>query len=348
MKIAYIVPSLANKGPVIVINNLTKELVKMGIDVEVLYFDQKEAMEFDCQTRQIEIDKAIDFDSYDIIHSNGLRPDKYLAKYKKLIQKAKTISTIHSDIRCDLRYSHNIIVSSIFTPIWLNSIKKLDGCIVISDKLLKIYKNKFKNLFRVHNGVNIFVDRSKTDGKVVRKILSLKENVDNIIGTYANITPIKGLEQLIKLIATNNKLGAVIIGEGETKKNLMELANKLNVADRVVFFNYLKAPYNYLPLFNAYAMCSRSEGFGLALVEAAMGGCPVVCSEIEVFREIFDDSEASYFTLDDIESLDKAVNIALSEQGKIKQEKAIEKVKSSFTSKAMAQNYIHVYIELIK
>lgn len=348
MKIAYIVPSLANKGPVIVVNNLTKELVKMGVEVEVFYFDKKEAMIFDCPTRQIDINKAIDFDSYDIIHSNGLRPDKYLAKHKKLIKKAKTLSTIHSDIKRDLRYSHNFIVSTIFTPIWLNYIKKLDGCVVISDNLMEIYRNKFKNIFRVHNGVDISIDYSKTASEVVEKIVSLRENSTHILGTYAHITPIKGLEQLIKLIGRNPKLGAVIIGEGETKNSLLALSNKLNVADRVVFFDYQKEPYNYLPLFDVYTMCSRSEGFGLALVEAAMGGCPIVCSDIEVFREIFDESEVSFFTLDDIGSFDKAVEEAVLDGGKVKQEKASEKVKTSFISKAMAQNYIKVYRELIR
>ena len=38
---------------------------------------------------------------------------------------------------------------------------------------------------------------------------------------------------------------------------------------------------------------STSEGFGIPLVEAAKNNCPVICSEIEIFREV-----GSFITVD--------------------------------------------------
>ena len=34
------------------------------------------------------------------------------------------------------------------------------------------------------------------------------------------------------------------------------------------------------------ALPSREEGFGLPVIEAMSAGCPVVCSDIDIFREV--------------------------------------------------------------
>lgn len=52
---------------------------------------------------------------------------------------------------------------------------------------------------------------------------------------------------------------------------------------------------------------SRAEGFGLPAVEAAMLGCPVICSDLPVFREILGD-KAVYLDPGDLYSWAKAVN----------------------------------------
>ena len=41
---------------------------------------------------------------------------------------------------------------------------------------------------------------------------------------------------------------------------------------------------------NLFVSLSEHEGFGLTLLEAMKFGCPVVCSDIPVFREIYNNS----------------------------------------------------------
>ena len=53
------------------------------------------------------------------------------------------------------------------------------------------------------------------------------------------------------------------------------------------FSSYQKNPCNYLPYFDVYVMPSYSEGFGLAMVEAALARRAIVCSDIPSFHEIF-------------------------------------------------------------
>ena len=92
MKIAFILPSLINKGPIVVVNNVVKYLKSYVEQIDVYYFDATPAMDFDCPVYKIRMNQAIDFDKYDIIHSHCLRPDKYVIKWRKKIKNAKIIT----------------------------------------------------------------------------------------------------------------------------------------------------------------------------------------------------------------------------------------------------------------
>ena len=285
--------------------------------------------------------------NYDIIHSHGFRPDKYVAKWKNNISNAKVVTTIHSDIACDLCYNYNFFVSFIFTKIWLHYIKKFDAVVVISDQLKKIYECKLKSISRVYNGIDITYRPDKNDPSIIAQINKFRDLNYKIIGSYAYLTRIKGLEQLIKVLEKRKDLAVVIIGEGEAKNELIELSRTLNVIDRTLFLDYLPTPYNYLSLFDVYAMCSRSEGFGLAAVEATLMQTPVVCSNISIFKEIFDDTKVSFFELDNISSLLESINIAISTIGKLKAKVALNYSLNNFSGYKMASNYLDIYSNLL-
>ena len=76
------------------------------------------------------------------------------------------------------------------------------------------------------------------------------------------------------------------------------------VSDTELFHLYNKAYCFVFP--------SLEEGFGLPLLEAATAGCPILCSDIEVFREIAGDS-ALYFDPHSKESFAGQVQTVLDE-----------------------------------
>ena len=107
-----VVPSLQATGPIIVVNNLVRYLKDIVEKVDVYYFDELPAMQFDCRTIQIRMGEKIDFDAYDIIHSHCLRPDKYLVKWKKYIHKAKIVTNTSR------YFSKSEIPIQLFACIW--------------------------------------------------------------------------------------------------------------------------------------------------------------------------------------------------------------------------------------
>ena len=390
MKIAYILPSLANKGPAIVAQNLCNMLLRREYDIDVYYFDSenppteaggyyrlnpteetvsedcefkprhlclkwdnsgilenKFKTSFNCPTIKLNRKQLPDFDTYDILHSHMYRPDALLAKIRPHLHNAKIISTIHSHLEKDLAYSYNNIVSAVFAPIWIRRLKEFDHVVTISHFLEKIYSTKISNISTVYNGVMVSPKLSNANKEITSKIENLKkERKLKIIGSYASITRIKGLHQIIELLPHKIDWGMVIMGEGPEKTHLEKLVIKHKIIDRVLFFPYLIDPYNYLNLFDLYAMPSYSEGFGLALVEAACAKVAAICSDIAVFRELFNKKEVSFFTLDNQKSLSIAIDNAYENRHELS-ENAHAKAISNFTVTSMADGYMKIYERLV-
>ncbi|MCK2047152.1 MULTISPECIES: glycosyltransferase [Chromohalobacter] len=74
-------------------------------------------------------------------------------------------------------------------------------------------------------------------------------------------------------------LKLVILGEGEEKKNLEELASELGVKDSVDFVAFQDNPYPYYKAADLFVLSSDWEGFGNVIVEALACGTPVISTD---------------------------------------------------------------------
>lgn len=291
------------------------------------------------------MEEPIDFDSFDIIHSHCFRPDKYVKKWKHKINKSKIITTLHQDTYRSFRYEYNWALSHLLTNYWLRIQSNFDGIISISNQLKVSYEHKVKApMITIHNGCSIMIN-DEVDSNIRKKILYIKEKY-NVLGTYAFVTRRKGLDQIIKVLVKLPDYAFVIIGEGPDIKNLKKMSSRLGVDDRVLFFPYQKNPCDFLPYFDIYVMPSYSEGFGLAMVEAALAKLPIVCSDIPSFHEIFGDEDALFFPLSNIETLALSINKAFIKKDYYS-EKSYKRAVGYFTTKVMAENHLKYYKSMI-
>lgn len=342
MKIAYILPSLINKGPIILVNTLVNNLIKMGVEIDVYYFKEDKGVDFSCPTYKIVYEEAIDFDKYDIVHSHMFRPDRYVCKWKSKIFSAKTFSTIHQDIFGGLKSDYGFFLAYTVASYWIYNLNKFDHVIAISDKIKSLFSDKISKIQRIYNGVDIDVRPDKIEENILVKINEFRDRGLKVLGTYASLTKGKGQDQILRAIIKNEKVAFVIIGEGKNKENLQLQVKKEGLEDRVAFFPYLENPYNYCFLFDAYVMSSRSEGFGLAVIEAMITKTPIVCSRIDVFMEIFNEEQVAFFQLDNTESILKAIDYALC-NGNVMIESAYTHAITNFNGKVMADAYLKAY-----
>ena len=347
MKIAYILPSLRNQGPIVVTKNIVDFLVDWGHEPEVFYLDETSSkMNFKCPVKHIKMGAPIDFDCYDIIHSHCFRPDIYVWRWRRCICKAKTVSTLHQDTYLLFRDQYNLVLAWTYARFWNYVQSRFNGVISISDTLKQAYLKHIKApITTLHNGCAVRIDGTADKGIV--EVLTKTKSTYRLLGAYAFIVPCKGLNQVIQALPHLREYAFVVIGEGPEVSNLKQLSHELGVADRTLFFPYQKTPYNYLPYFDVYMMPSYSEGFGMAMVEAALAGKSIVCSDIPVFHEIFSEEEVCYFTLDDTASLCNSIQLAYENRVQLGAAASI-KANGEFTAERMAKKHVEYYQNLIK
>lgn len=349
MKIAYIIPSLANKGPIIVAKDIINTITKSensNIDFTVFYFDNKIELDFACQTEQIGKDILEKLSLYDIIHSHGFRPDKFLFKNRHSIS-AKIISTIHCDVFEDLKHSYNSIISIIFGRRWINYLSKMDCVVTLTNAHRSFYAKYMPEtkLKVIYNG------REKNTGDIIPQDINFFHQLrtdhpgKKIIGSFAGLTSRKGLDIVIRSLPSLQDYIFVILGEGKEKTNLEKLATKLKVEGRCFFLGYRSNADCYYSQLDIYALPSHSEAFPLALIEATLNGISCVCSDIPVLEEVYTQKEVTFFSRGNVNSFCEAIHEANNnriEKGK----NAKQMAETLYSSQVMASEYFKLYKKL--
>lgn len=344
MKIAFILPSLANKGPILVIQDLVGELVKHGHECHVYYFDNLVQLDMACATSQISFFKKINFNAYDVVHTNMFRPDVYCALNRSRFGKnTKLIVTVHTDINRDLKAGYGLLKSMIGPPIWRWAWRKMDKIVVLSQfaKSMLAADGLVNKTVVINNGRDIipgFPEIPAAD----RKIIDDLKSKYTLLGSVAGFDKRKGLEQVVELLKLKPDYAFMIVGDGSERENLERMAVQNKLTDRFKVLGARPQGFRYSGEFDLYMMPSRSEGLPLALLEAVALKTAVICSAIPVFREFFSDNEVTFFTLDDIASLKTGCETAL-ENGETLRENAYKRYKRDYTVQVMANNYIKEY-----
>ena len=346
MKIAYIVPSLANSGPVKVMHQLVESLYKQH-EIDVYYFnirEDREKLTFNVPTYQIDFFDKIEDDRYDIVHTHGLKPDAYIWWHQNDIHKAKTVTTLHNYVKEDLAFNYGKIKSFFLVKLWNLMTSRHDQIVTLSKDAVKYYCRFWRNqnITYVYNGITevepVVKKRDKTNHEMIKI---------GAIASAGGINRRKGIDQVIKALPELPNYILYIVGkETEESSNLKKLADHLKVLDRVKFLGYHSDIKTFISEMDLFVVSPRSEGFSLALQEIVRYKKPVVCSDITIFRELFTDKEVSFFTLDDIQSLISAIKDVSSHNEKMIN-RAYEKFVTNYTTGKMAEKYLNIYKNLL-
>jgi glycosyltransferase involved in cell wall biosynthesis len=345
MKIAVILPSLKDKAPIQVAKDIITYLITKNCIVDVYYFDKDVDLTFPCNTYKISIWQKINFNDYDIIHSHMLRPDFYIWFHRKKITSI-CISTLHNDIKKVLRDHYNLFISHIFTFAWIRFLKSHDFVVCLSNQAkLQIELNyNFQNLGVIYNGrtvnTNEKIEHDSTISKFRKKGLIC-------LGVLANLSKIKGIHQIIDVLPDLQNYFLVVIGDGPERKNLEAQAIELNVNDRCLFFGHQNKAHRFFQYIDIYMMTSFSEGFPLALIEAAQYKKPTVCSNIPIFKEFFSNEEVVFFELNNRSDLINAIKTAYKER-RVLSQTIYRKYCDNYTYEKMGESYFRLFKNLIE
>lgn len=118
-----------------------------------------------------------------------------------------------------------------------------------------------------------------------------------VVGTVKTLAPTYGIDILLRAFAlvppriNDREVRLHIVGKGPQEGELRALAQSLGIADRVEFTGpvaHAQVP-EQLARMDVFAALSRSESFGVAVIEASACGLPVVVSNVGGLPEVVAD-----------------------------------------------------------
>ena len=109
-----------------------------------------------------------------------------------------------------------------------------------------------------------------------------------IILTVAELIPRKNVETSIRAFAKSNRDDAIlaICGKGVLEPSLKELAQKLQVGDRVFFAGYHTDVLDLYHCADLFLFTSFQEGLSVAVMQAMAAGLPIIASDIRGNRDL--------------------------------------------------------------
>ena len=171
----------------------------------------------------------------------------------------------------------------------LGQIGAYDHIVVNSDVTEAAYKeypaSYHRRLVRIDHG---FYDKSiAMDKKLARVSFGLPSDVE-LLGCAARLHPLKQLDLAVRILAVNTRQHLALAGQGADLPRLQALAQELGVTERVHFLGELNAQRMgaFFAAIDCFVFPSAAETFGLAPVEAAQAGVPVIANHLDVLREV--------------------------------------------------------------
>lgn len=346
MKIAFILPSLANKGPIVFTKYLIEGLKEKVDYIEVFYFKDIVELDLGVPTKQISFFEKINFDSFDIVHTTMIKADLFSWWNKKYISK-KAVVSMHNYLVEDLNFLYKPFKAKVFTFLWEMSLNSINHIIVSSEDQLNYYKELLDNqkeFTLIPYGIN--QKELKEIDLTEKRILEDLKSQYKVIGSCGLLIERKGFKQLIEFLINNSNFAVVLIGDGEDKKNLESLTEKYSLQDRFILLGFKDNSIDYYKYFDIYAMTSYSEGFGLAMLEAMSQSLPVVCSNLPLYKGYFDDINVALFEPNNIESLTNAI-YKVSENIDYYKNTSYKLFEEKFSLDVMGNKHIELYKKII-
>jgi len=180
-----------------------------------------------------------------------------------------------------------------------------------------------------------------------------------VFGNLGRVTQEKGHEVLVRAFSKflnsqlfrKEKLFLLIVGGGALEEKIKNLVNELGLDKNVVItgrFND-EDKIKYLSTFDVFVFPTLAEGFGIVLIEAMSMGLPVICSNLEVLREV-GGSYINLFNVGDYNDLsDKMVDEYNKIGGENKNlvEGAREFVENNYSLESFVDKYDYLYLKLL-
>lgn len=167
---------------------------------------------------------------------------------------------------------------------------------LVKDELLKLYDIPESKIRVIPPGVSkerfSSLDQATCRAEVRRDHgLSQNDVVVLFVGMNFEIKRLqlvlKGIADLVLRENKGSKLKLLVVGKGD-KERYLTMARELGIDNRVIFAGVTRAAEKYYLASDIFAMPSKFDTFGIAVLEAMMAGLPVIITRTVGAKDLID------------------------------------------------------------
>jgi len=352
MKIVQVMPDFGLAGAETMVENLSCGLAAEGCDVLVISF-------FDLHTAITER-----------IENRGIKI-KYLGKKRgfdpSIISKMRKIIKAYQP---DVIHTHRYVLPYAFLASMGFKAKRVHTVHNVAQKeQTKVGKNINRVLFRYFNVVPVAL--SKEIQRTIQEVYGLPDNRIPVVfngidlsrcivkESYARkdtftvlhigrFMDVKNHELLLRSFARfkeqHSDARLQLLGDGELKENMMQLAGQLNITDAVEFAGLQSNVYPWLHNADVFILPSKFEGMPMTLIEAMGTGLPIIASNVGGIPDMLSSQKEALLIEPKEEKIIEALEMVYSDTKKREYwgRNALQR-SSLFSSQAMARKYLQLY-----
>lgn len=318
-----------------------------NLDAKPLRFKNR----FNISSRASQILSSLKYLNTDIIHTHGYKSDILLGLFPQRLRKIPIVSTLHgwTSTRLFSKMRLYEYVETLF-------LKRIDRVVVVSRAM---QSHPRLRMFGIHatvipNGIPALnFDKQYFTSLYPEIAFACRDKVK--ILAMGRLSPEKGFEILIQAIARLNSRGIdtclIVVGEGDERSNLLELAEKERIADQVHLMGYVPDAYRMIPFFDIFVLSSYTEGLPITILEAMQGGVPIVATTVGEVPDVLDYGRCGFLVPPgNMSELANAIETIhrINQEAKARAEAARLRVLSEYSVEKMTGRYLEEYDRLQK
>lgn len=275
----------------------------------------------------------------DIIHAH-LCPSQFLMNLSGIFLYKKFIITEHNATNNRRKYT-------IFKVLEKVLYRKYDKIIAVSEDVKNnliewLGKWSEKKIEVIYNGIDI--EKFKNAKNIKKELWKLEDN-EKLIFMVARFSKQKDHKTLIKALKIlPEEIKCILIGVGETQKEIKRYTKELKLEDRVKFLGFRSDIPNIMKSCDLGILSTNFEGFGIVAAESLAAGTLMLGSKVDGLKEVLKEDELLFEKENEIE-LAKKINELLYNEKKIKKLKVkISNEIEKYSISEMLKSYKKIYI----
>lgn len=353
MKVLQIIPMFKLAGAETMCENLCKALRNQGCDVvavslytertpitdrlenagiKVVYLGKKKGFDFSTFVKLYQLMKK---ERPEVVHTH-IYAARYALPVAAFCGIPKKIHTVHNIAQQEQAKAGKIVNKFMFKHCGVVPVALSEE---VKKTVEEVYELPAEKIPVIFNGVDL------SNCKVKEEYTKKDEFKIVHIGRFMDV---KNHAMILKTFAlfakqhTDAKLQ--LIGDGELRKDMVQLAQELGVKNSVEFAGLQSNVYPWLHDADIFILPSKFEGMPMTLIEAMGTGLPIIASAVGGVPDMLTDGESAILIKPESEQLLASLEMLYCDESirSVLGQKALHRSRA-FSSETMAQRYIEIY-----